>query len=98
MRIRVCCTRATNTGCCCRWRCSTHCRDGWTSPPAIVGFDDAIRARVGETVDVMAPNIRARLDPLLAAGLPADERARLVTEGAALRDDEAFRLAFGDPA
>ena len=64
----------------------------------IVGFDAAIQARIGETVDVMAPNIRARLDPLLATGLPADERARLVAEGAALRDDEAFRLAFGDSA
>ena len=64
----------------------------------VVGFDGAIQARIGETVDVVAPNIRARLDPLLATGLPADERARLVAEGAALRDDEAFRLAFGDSA
>ncbi len=36
------------------------------------------------------------LDPLLAAGLPADERARLAAEGAALRDEEVFKLAFGN--
>ena len=64
----------------------------------IVGFDDAIQVRIGEAVNVLAPIFHARLDPLLVAGLPADERARLAAEGAALRDDEAFRLAFGDAA
>ena len=64
----------------------------------IVGFDDAVQARIGEAVNVLAPIFRARLGPLLAAGLPDDERTRLAAEGAALRDDEAFRLAFGGSA
>ena len=40
----------------------------------------------------------ARLDPLLAAGLSVDERARLAAEGAALRDEDAFKLALIDAA
>ena len=64
----------------------------------VVGFDDAIRARIGENASVDAPLLVGRLDPLLAAGLPIGERARLAAEGAALREAEAFRLAFGDTA
>jgi len=64
----------------------------------VVGFNDAIRARIGENVSVDAPLLVGRLDPLLAAGLPIAERARLAAEGAALREEEAFRLAFGDTA
>jgi hypothetical protein len=40
--------------------------------------------------------LRTRVDPLLAAGLPAPELARLREEGAAMRDEQVFRLGFGD--
>ena len=62
----------------------------------VAGFDGANRARTGENASVVAPLLDKRLEPLLAAGLSVDERARLVAEGAALRDEEAFKLAFGD--
>lgn len=42
----------------------------------------------------MAPLLHGRLDPLLA-GLVADERARLVAAGAALREEDVFKLALG---
>jgi predicted ATPase len=64
----------------------------------VVGFDDAIRASIGENASVDAPLLVGCLDPLLAAGLPIGERARLAAEGAALQEAEAFRLAFGDTA
>jgi predicted ATPase/DNA-binding winged helix-turn-helix (wHTH) protein len=64
----------------------------------VMGFDDAKQTRIGESVNVLAPLFHQRLDPLLAAGLSVDERARLTAEGAALRDEEAFSLAFGDSA
>jgi hypothetical protein len=47
-------------------------------------------------VSVVAPFLDQRLDSLLAAGLSVDARARLVAEGAALRDEDAFKLAFDD--
>jgi len=62
----------------------------------IAGFDGAIAARIGESVNVLASLFQTHLDPLLEAGLPSDERARLAAEGAALRDEEVFKLAFGD--
>jgi predicted ATPase/DNA-binding winged helix-turn-helix (wHTH) protein len=74
-------------------------RDGRLGDAArIVGFDNAIAMRIGESVNVLASFFHEHLDPLLTAGLPADEQARLAAEGAALRDEEVFRLAFGDSA
>ncbi len=64
----------------------------------VVGFDDAIRASIGENASVDASLLVGRLDPLLAAGLPRGQRARLAAEGAALQEAEVFRLAFGDTA
>jgi predicted ATPase/DNA-binding winged helix-turn-helix (wHTH) protein len=64
----------------------------------VAGFDGSIQARSGENVSIVAPLLRNRLDPLLAAGLSVDERARLVAEGAVLRDEDAFKLAFDDVA
>jgi len=64
----------------------------------IVGFDEALHARTGENISIWAPLLHGRLDPLLTAGLGADERAQLIAQGAGLREDEVFRLAFGDPA
>ncbi|HET7097972.1 MAG TPA: winged helix-turn-helix domain-containing protein [Casimicrobiaceae bacterium] len=60
----------------------------------IVGFDDALRSRIGDAVNIFAPIYRKELDPLLAS-LTQDERTRLTAEGAALSDDEVFRLAYG---
>ncbi len=62
----------------------------------IAGFDAANQIRTGENANVVTPLLNARLEPLLAAGLAPDKRARLVAEGAALHEDEAFRLALGD--
>jgi tetratricopeptide (TPR) repeat protein len=62
----------------------------------VAAFDEAVQARTGENASIVAPPLHARLDPLLAAGLSADERGRLAAEGAAMRDEDAFKLAFGD--
>jgi len=61
----------------------------------IVGFENALGTRIGDPVNILAPLHREDLDPLLAR-LSADERTRLAAEGAALTDEEAFSLAFGD--
>ncbi len=60
----------------------------------IAGRDDAVHAHTGEAVRVNAAQLRARIDPLLAAALSAPELARLRAEGAALRDDEVFKLGL----
>jgi hypothetical protein len=62
----------------------------------VMGCDEAIQARTGENTSVVGPLLQGRLEPLLTAGLAADERARLAAEGAALRDDDVFGVAFGD--
>ena len=62
----------------------------------IAGFADALQARVGENFGGFASLFRARLDPLLAA-LPEGERLRLSAEGAALRNESVFKLAFDEP-
>ncbi len=62
----------------------------------IAGFADALQARVGENFGGFASLFRTRLDPLLAA-LPEGERLRLSAEGAALRDESVFKLAFDEP-
>jgi tetratricopeptide (TPR) repeat protein len=64
----------------------------------IIGCDDAVHARTGDPVRPNAAQLRDRLDPLLAAALPAPELARLQAEGAAMRDEQVFKLAFGDEA
>ena len=64
----------------------------------VAGFDAAVQARSGENVSIVAPLLHGRLDPLLASHLSVDERTRLAAEGAALRDEEAFRLALEDVA
>jgi hypothetical protein len=61
----------------------------------IAGFAGAIQTRLGENVSSLTPLIHERLDPLLAA-LPADARTRLAAEGAGLRDEEVFELAFDE--
>ena len=64
----------------------------------VAGFDGAIQARSGENVSIVAPMLRNRLEPLLAEGLSVGERARLAAEGAALGDEDAFKLALIDAA
>jgi predicted ATPase/DNA-binding winged helix-turn-helix (wHTH) protein len=61
----------------------------------IIGFDDAAQARTGENASIVAETLHGRLDPLLAASLSADERMRLATEGAAMREEDVFNLALG---
>jgi tetratricopeptide (TPR) repeat protein len=62
----------------------------------IVGRDDAVHAHTGESVRPNAAQLRARVDPLLAAALPAPEFASLRAEGAAMRDEQVFKLGFDD--
>jgi hypothetical protein len=64
----------------------------------IAEFDAANQARTGENASIVARLLSERLDPLLDAGLPAGTRSRLAAEGAALREEEAFKLALGDTA
>ncbi len=62
----------------------------------IAGRDDAVHARIGDVERPLAAVLRGRLDPLLVAALPASELARLHTEGGTMRDEQTFRLGFGD--
>ena len=62
----------------------------------VAGLDEAIRLRNDENVRITAPLLYGLIDPLLAVELSGDERTRLAAEGAAMRDEEAFKLAFGD--
>lgn len=62
----------------------------------IIGHDDARLARTGEGLPPLAALLRARLDPLLSAALPAPELARLRAEGAAMRDEQVFKVGFGE--
>jgi len=62
----------------------------------ILGYNDAALARTGAKREAHWSRVRDRLEPMLAAGLAPDELARLRAEGAALREDDAVRLALGD--
>ena len=64
----------------------------------VIGFDDAVHASSGSAVTRLIAQLRALVDPLLAAALPAPELAGLLAEGAAMRDDQVFKLGFGDEA
>ena len=60
----------------------------------IVGYADAAMARAGAS-ERHWTMIRTRLDPMLGAGLAPEELARLRAEGAAMREEDAVRLALG---
>ena len=60
----------------------------------IAGFDNAVQVRSGENVSIVAPLLHERLDPLLSTRFSVDERAQLAAEGAALREEDAFKLGF----
>jgi tetratricopeptide (TPR) repeat protein len=62
----------------------------------IIGRDDAVHQRIGDVERPLAALLRTRLDPLLASALPASEIARFRMEGAAMRDEQTFKLGFGD--
>ena len=64
----------------------------------IVGKDDTKYGRADVPRPPIAAFLRTRLDPLLASGLPPSEIERLRAEGAAMRDEQVFRLGFGDVA
>jgi hypothetical protein len=60
----------------------------------IAAFDRAAQSRSGENASVHGVPLQARLAPIIDGGLSADERMRLDAQGAALTEDEAFRLAL----
>ena len=64
----------------------------------IAGFVDARLAATGDVRRAPARARRAQIDALLADRLADDARRTLLAEGARLREDEAFALAFGAPA
>ena len=59
----------------------------------LTAFEDAATSRLGENASSLSSAIRQRLEPLLAA-VPDVERAKYAAEGAAMRDEQAFGLAF----
>ena len=61
----------------------------------IAGFAGAMQTRLGENASNLAPMLRERLEPLLA-GLGSEERLRMAAEGATMRDEDVFRLAFDE--
>jgi len=73
-------------------------RERMSAAARIAGFDNAVQVRSGENASVVAPLLHERLDPLLATRFSVDERAQLAAEGAVLREEEAFKLAFEDVA
>jgi len=62
----------------------------------IAGHDDAVHGHAGEAVRPNAAQLRARLGPLLAAAWPAPDLARRPAGGAAMRDEQVFKLGFED--
>ncbi|HTI45039.1 MAG TPA: winged helix-turn-helix domain-containing protein [Casimicrobiaceae bacterium] len=60
----------------------------------IAAYDRAAQARSGENPSVHGPPLEARLEAILKTGLSADARKRVDAQGAALTEDEAFRLAL----
>jgi len=60
----------------------------------IAGFREAAVARAGALREGHLTRVRDRLESLLAAGLAPDELARLRAEGAAMREEDAVRLAL----
>ena len=65
----------------------------------ICGFAEAMQARIGENANMLTPLLAERIEPLLAAALTPEQRSRLASEGASMRDDEVFRIALdADPA
>lgn len=62
----------------------------------LFGLVQAARARDGVRADSFWEICREQLEALLADGLPPDEIARLRAEGAALREEHAFKIGFGD--
>jgi len=63
-----------------------------------VAYVDRLYAERGEVRWPLARTRRVKLDTLLAAGLAADERARLATEGTPADLEGAFERAFGPSA
>ena len=63
----------------------------------IIGFDDAARSRSGENASIVTTLLQPRIDAALATELSNAERLRLAGEGAALNEEAAFKLAFGEP-
>ena len=60
----------------------------------IAGFSDARLALPGHGSRAIERDRRAQLDALLTAGLSGEELRAQLSEGAALREDEAFALAL----
>jgi len=63
----------------------------------IVGYADAALARAGAASERHWTTMSDRLDPIFGAGLTPDDLARLRAEGAAMREEDAVRLALGNP-
>ncbi len=60
----------------------------------IVGHADAALERAGVGREMHWTRVRDRLDPMFRAGLAAEELPRLRAEGAAMREEDALRLAL----
>jgi hypothetical protein len=61
----------------------------------IAAFEVARRSQTGENESLVTGMFEARLQPLLTRKLSAQQRDKLRAEGAKLREEEAFELAFG---
>ncbi len=61
----------------------------------IIGYADAALERAGAVSERHWTTMSDRLNPMLSAGLPPAELARLRAEGAAMREEDAVRLALG---
>jgi tetratricopeptide (TPR) repeat protein len=64
----------------------------------MTGFLDALHRLTGEVLRVHQARYRARATALVDAGIGVSERTRLQALGATLNDEQAFMIAFGDPA
>lgn len=61
----------------------------------IVGYADAALARAGAVSEKTWTTLSDRLGHMLRAGLAPGELSRLQAEGAAMREEDAVRLALG---
>jgi hypothetical protein len=68
--------------------------DRWADAARLAGYVDAVFATIGSPRQANEARARAHLDRVLCDRLDADERAKLLAEGATMTEEDACRLAL----
>ena len=93
--MRCCCAKATRSASFSGLALCAALQGRLADAARIVGYADAALERAGAVRERHWTCMRDRLDPMFRAGLAPEELARLRAEGAAMREEDAVRLALG---